>query len=59
MLGKWARPPGAHDENDICFLSDSVLIVIIVHAVIPLLEGSGGQSSPIEFSLCRRVVSIS
>jgi hypothetical protein len=41
-LGKWAPPPGAHDENDICSW-DTVSILIIAHAVIPLLESSGGQ----------------
>jgi hypothetical protein len=42
VLLKWAPPPGAHDENDIC-LWDSVHVYIITHAVIPLLEGSGAQ----------------
>jgi hypothetical protein len=36
------HPPGAHDENYLCSWS-FVHISIIRYAVIPLLEGSGGQ----------------
>jgi hypothetical protein len=43
MRGKQAPPPpGAHDENDICSW-DTVHRSIIDHALIPLLESSGGQ----------------
>jgi hypothetical protein len=36
------RAPTGHDKNDICGW-DTVHILIIAHAVIPLLEGNGGQ----------------
>jgi hypothetical protein len=42
VLGKWAPPPGAYDENNLCSWSFWHFL-IISNAIIPLLEGSGGQ----------------